>query len=86
MTLADRLTRPPLADNAGKNTIRLDLALTRDELAVTIRQLGAKLDPRRWADENPHGILVTALALIAVAGSVAVHVAQRRGRDRRHDV
>lgn len=85
MTLADRLTRPPLPENAGKNTIRLDLALTRDELAITLHQLGAKLNPKRWADENPNGILMTALAVIAVTGSIAVRAAQRRS-DRSRDV
>lgn len=82
----DSVARPPLPDDAGINTIRLDLALTRDELAVTAEQLRAKLDPRRLVNGNPTGTLAVVLTMIAVVGSIAVHVAERRSRERSRDV
>lgn len=82
----DSVARPPLPDDAGINTIRLDLALTRDELAVTAEQLRAKLDPRRLVNGNPTGTLAVVLTMIAVAGSIAVHVAESRSRERSRDV
>ena len=82
MTLTDpSLARPPLPENAGMNTIRLDLALTRDELAATVRQLAAKLNPGRLLSEHSGRILLIGLTLVTVAGSIAVHVADRRSRE-----
>jgi Protein of unknown function (DUF3618) len=83
MTLRDRpLARPELPDNAGLNTIRLDLAVTRDELAATIRQLSVRLNPSRLLKDHTGLVLVVGLTLVTLVGSVAVHTADRRARDR----
>ncbi len=82
MTLTDRrLARPPLPENAGKNSIRLDLALTRDEIAATVRELARKLNPRRMVDDNPVGTLLLALGALVTIGSVAARALERRTRD-----
>lgn len=79
MTLTDRIrARPSLPEGAGKHTIRLDLELTREDLAVTVRQLLHKLNVRRLVKEYPGGALAVALALVTVTGSVIVHAANRR--------
>ena len=82
----DSVARPPLPDDAGINTIRLDLELTRDEIAVTAAQLRAKLDPRRLVNDNPTGALAVVITAITAVGSIAVHIAERRGRERSRDV
>jgi Protein of unknown function (DUF3618) len=87
MTLPDRpLARPPLPDKAGMNTIRLDLAVTRDEVAATIRQLSMRLDPARLLKEHTGLALLVGLTLVTVVGSVVVHTADRRARDRKYGV
>ncbi|MCU1444040.1 MAG: hypothetical protein JWQ59_2190 [Cryobacterium sp.] len=78
--------RPPLPEDAGKNAIRLDLALTRDEIAVTIRQFLAKVNPRRIVTENPGSAVALVLVLAAVAGSAAVRSVERKAeREERRD-
>jgi hypothetical protein len=87
MTLPDRpLARPDPPDNAGLNTIRLDLAVTRDELAATIRELSARLNPSRLLKDHTGIVLLVGLTLVALVGSVAVHTADRRARDRKYIV
>ncbi|HYI34814.1 MAG TPA: DUF3618 domain-containing protein [Glaciibacter sp.] len=68
------------------NTIRLDLALTRDEVAATIRQLSMKLNPSRLLKDHTGLALVVGLTLATVVGSVMVHAADRRARDRKYVV
>jgi len=85
MTLPNRpVARPGLPDNAGLNTIRLDLAVTRDELAATIRQLSARLNPSRLLKDHTGLVLVVGLTLVTLVGSVVVHTADRRTRDWKH--
>jgi methyl coenzyme M reductase subunit D len=66
------------------NTIRLDLALTRDEIAATIRQLSVKLNPSRLLKDHTGRALLIGLALVTLVGSIAVHGADRRARDRKY--
>jgi len=87
MTLTDRPSaRPPLPENAGLNTIRLDLALTRDEIATTIRQLSTKLNPNRLLKDHTGRALLVGLALVTLVGSIVVHGADRRARERKYGV
>lgn len=82
MTITDRRqSRPPLPEGAGLNTIRLDLALTRDEIAVTMRQLVSKLNPRRLVTDNPRAAVVVASCLFAVAAGIAARVSDRTPHD-----
>lgn len=66
------------------HTIRLDLALTRDEIATTIRQLSANLRLDRML-RDPRGLLV-GLTIITVMGSIAARAADRRVRNWKNDV
>jgi Protein of unknown function (DUF3618) len=87
MTLPDRpLARPEVPDNAGLNTIRLDLAVTRDELAATIRQLSLRLNPSRLLKEHTGLVLLVGLTVVTLVGSVTVRAADRRARDRKYFV
>jgi hypothetical protein len=73
--------RPPLAEDAGKNSIRLDLALTRDELSLTVEQLKAKLSPRRLRTDRSGKVFTFVLARIAKMGRKS---AGKGGGRRRH--
>lgn len=85
MTLPDPLVaRPEPPDSAGLNTIRLDLAVTRDELAATIRELSARLNPSRLLKDHTGLVLLVGLTLVTLVGSVVVHTADRRARDWKH--
>lgn len=71
--------RPPLPDGAGMNTIRLDLEVTRDELASTLDDLFAWFNLRLQVRSHPAFFAGLALAVAGgVAGIVALVVRRRQ--------
>ena len=69
--------RPELPPDAGLNTLRLDLALTRDELAVSLGQLISRLKPRALISAHPLASAVTALAVAAAVANAMSNAAHR---------
>lgn len=74
--------RPPLPKDAGMNTIKLDLEVTRNELASTLDDLFATFNPRVQLRSHPVAAGAVLLAIAAsAAGAVALLVRKgRRGR------
>lgn len=74
--------RPPLPKGAGMNTIKLDLEVTRSELASTLDDLFATFNPRIQIRSHPVAAGAVLLAVAAAAaGAVALLVGKgRRGR------
>ena len=71
--------RPPLPKGAGMNTIKLDLEVTRDELASTLDDLFAWFNPRLQIKSHP---VFFAGVFLAVAGTAAGVVALLTRRSR----
>lgn len=70
--------RPPLPPGAGINSIQLDLAATRDELAGTLDDLFAKFNLRLIATSRP--VVFAGLVVVSTAAAALVIAARRRGR------
>jgi hypothetical protein len=70
--------RPPLPHGAGVNSIQLDLAATRDELAGTLDDLFAKFNLRLIATSRP--VVFAGLVVATTAAAVLVIATRRRGR------
>ncbi|MCU1635169.1 MAG: hypothetical protein JWQ68_408 [Cryobacterium sp.] len=79
MAVTPRPAEPP--EGAGLNVIRLDLALTRDEIRRTLAQLAAKFTPRFVLRDNPAALALFALAVLAVTGTVTATARDRSRRD-----
>jgi hypothetical protein len=74
--------RPPLPKGAGMNQLKLDLEVTRDELATTLDDLFATFNIR--VQIRSHPVFFTGLFLVVAgaAAGAAVLLTQRRGRAR----
>jgi hypothetical protein len=72
-------SRPPLQKGAGMNTIRLDIEVTRDEVATTLDDIFATFDPRVRIRSHPVVAAGVLLGVTAAAAGVAV-LLFRRGR------
>jgi hypothetical protein len=71
--------RPPLPKDAGMNTIKLDLEVTREELATTLDDLFAWFNIRLQVRSHPGFFVGAGLAVAgAAAGIVALAIRKRR--------
>jgi hypothetical protein len=74
--------RPPLPPGAGINSIKLDIEVTRDELASTLDDLFATFNPRVQIRSHPVFFAGFFLAVAGAAAGIAVLLTRRRGRAR----
>ena len=72
--------RPPLPPGAGINTIKLDIEVTRDELASTLDDLFATFNP--GVQIRSHPVLAVGLFLGTLAATAGAVVLLVRGRSR----
>ncbi|MGH1526865.1 hypothetical protein ACRAWC_24095 [Leifsonia sp. L25] len=72
--------RPPLPKGAGINSLKLDLEVTREELASTLDDLFATFNIR--VQIRSHPAFFTGLFLVVAAGAagIATLLVRRRGR------
>jgi hypothetical protein len=73
--------RPPLPKDAGMNTIKLDLEVTRAELATTLDDIFATFNPRIQIRSHPVAAGGVLLAVAAAAAGVAALLLRKRRRD-----
>jgi hypothetical protein len=74
--------RPPIPAGAGINTLKLDIEVTRDELAGTLDDLFATFNPRVQIRSHPTFFVGLFLAIAGGAAGIAVLLTRRRGRAR----
>ena len=72
--------RPPVPEGAGINTLKLDLEVTRDELASTLDDLFATFNLRVQIRSHPTFFVGLFLALAGTAAGIATLLVRRRGR------
>ena len=72
--------RPPLPKGAGINTLKLDLEVTRDELASTLDDLFATFNLRVQIRSHPAFFAGLFLAVLGGAAGIATLLVRRRGR------
>lgn len=72
--------RPPLPPDAGINSLKLDLEVTRDELASTLDDLFATFNIRVQIRSHPVFFAGFFLAVAGAAAAVATLLVRRRGR------
>lgn len=72
--------RPPLPKGAGINSLKLDLEVTRDELASTLDDLFATFNIRVQIRSHPVFFTGLFLALTGAAAGIATLLVRRRGR------
>lgn len=78
---APTTTRPPLPKGAGMNTIRLDLEITRSELAHTLDDIFATFNPRIQIRSHPIAAGSVLLGVAAAAAGIAALLIRKRRRD-----
>lgn len=78
---APTTTRPPLPKGAGMNTIRLDLEITRSELAHTLDDIFATFNPRIQIRSHPIAAGGVLLGVAAAAAGIAALLIRKRRRD-----
>ena len=71
---------PEPAADAGLNTLRLDAALMRDELARTLGELYAKFNLRLLIRDDPGRLALLAFAALGLVAAVVARSARRRTR------
>jgi hypothetical protein len=74
--------RPPLPKGAGINSLKLDLEVTRDELASTLDDLFATFNIRVQIRSHPVFFTGAFLALTGAAAGIVVLLTRKRGRAR----
>ena len=74
--------RPPLPKGAGINSLKLDLEVTRDELASTLDDLFATFNIRVQIRSHPVFFVGLFVALTGAAAGIATLLLRRRGRAR----
>lgn len=74
-------SRPPLPKGAGMNTIKLDLEVTRSELASTLDDLFATFNPRVQIRSHPIAAGGVLLGIAAAAAGVVTLFVRKRRRD-----
>jgi hypothetical protein len=72
--------RPPVPKGAGINTLKLDLEVTRDELASTLDDLFATFNLRVQIRSHPAFFAGLFLAVMGGAAGIAALLVRRRGR------
>ncbi|MFP3467276.1 hypothetical protein [Leifsonia sp. SIMBA_070] len=72
--------RPPLPPGAGINQMKLDLEVTRDELASTLDDLFATFNLRVQIRSHPALFAGVFLGLAGAAAGIATLLLRRRGR------
>jgi hypothetical protein len=72
--------RPPLPKGAGINQLKLDLEVTREELATTLDDLFATFNIRVQIRSHPALFVGVFLALTGAAAGIAALLVRRRGR------
>lgn len=72
--------RPPLPKGAGINSLKLDLEVTREELATTLDDLFATFNVRVQIRSHPVFFTGFFLALTGAAAGIATLLLRRRGR------
>lgn len=72
--------RPPVPKGAGINTLKLDLEVTRDELARTLDDLFATFNLRVQIRSHPAFFAGLFLAVVGGAAGIATLLVRRRGR------
>lgn len=72
--------RPPVPKGAGINTLKLDLEVTRDELASTLDDLFATFNLRVQIRSHPAFFAGLFLAVLGGAAGIATLLLRRRGR------
>jgi len=72
--------RPPVPKGAGINTLKLDLEVTRDELASTLDDLFATFNLRVQIRSHPAFFAGLFLAVVGGAAGIATLLVRRRGR------
>jgi len=72
--------RPPVPEGAGINTLKLDLEVTRDELASTLDDLFATFNIRVQIRSHPAFFAGFFLILTGAAAGIATLLVRRRGR------
>lgn len=72
--------RPPLPKGSGINSLKLDLEVTRDELASTLDDLFATFNLRVQIRSHPAFFAGVFLALTGAAAGIATLLVRRRGR------
>lgn len=72
--------RPPVPKGAGINTLKLDLEVTRDELASTLDDLFATFNLRVQIRSHPAFFAGLFLAVVGGAAGIATLLLRRRGR------
>lgn len=72
--------RPPLPKGAGVNMLKLDLEVTRDELATTLDDLFATFNLRVQIRSHPAFFTGVFLTLAGAGAGIAVLLLRRRGR------
>jgi hypothetical protein len=72
--------RPPLPKGAGINSLKLDLEVTREELATTLDDLFATFNLRVQIRSHPAFFAGLFLALTGAAAWTATVLLRRRGR------
>lgn len=73
--------RPPLPKDAGMNTIKLDLEVTRNELASTLDDLFATFNPRIQLRSHPVAAGAVLLSIAAAAAGVVALLVRKGRRD-----
>ncbi|MDR6972405.1 hypothetical protein [Leifsonia shinshuensis] len=74
--------RPPLPPGAGINQMKLDLEVTRDELASTLDDLFATFNIRVQIRSHPVVFVGVFLTMVGAAAGIATLLLRRRGRAR----
>ncbi|WP_285114705.1 hypothetical protein [Leifsonia sp. fls2-241-R2A-40a] len=74
--------RPPLPKGAGINQLKLDLEVTRDELASTLDDLFATFNIRVQIRSHPAFFTGVFLVLAGAAAGITALLVRRRGRAR----
>lgn len=72
--------RPPVPKGAGINTLKLDLEVTREELASTLDDLFATFNLRVQIRSHPTFFAGLFLAVLGGAAGIAALLVRRRGR------
>ena len=72
--------RPPLPRGAGINMLKLDLEVTRDELAATLDDLFATFNVRVQIRSHPAFFTGVFLVLTGAAAGAVALLLRRRGR------
>ncbi|WP_431219649.1 hypothetical protein [Leifsonia xyli] len=72
--------RPPLPKGAGINSLKLDLEVTREELASTLDDLFATFNIRVQIRSHPAFFTGLFLVVAGAAAGIATLLVRRRGR------